>query len=52
MAKFAKDWRGVKSQEIYPTDFAPGDECPPELEAAARACGVLSSEAPKGRAKK
>lgn len=52
MAKFAKDWRGVKAQEIYPTDFAPGDECPPELQEAARDCGVLADYAPKGRAKK
>ena len=53
MPKFAKPWRGVKSREIYPTEFAPGDECPPELEAAARECGVLAeSEAPKARARK
>ena len=48
--KFAKPFRGVKAGEIYPVDFVPGDDCPPELEEAARACGVL--EAPKGRAKK
>ena len=48
--KFAKPFRGVKAGEIYPTEFAPGDDCPPELEDAARACDVL--EAPKGRAKK
>jgi hypothetical protein len=51
--KFKVEWTGVKAGEIYPTEFAPGDECPPELEAAARECGVLAeSEAPKARARK
>ena len=48
--KFAQPFRGVKNGEIYPTEFAPGDACPPELVDAARACGVL--EEAKGRAKK
>lgn len=48
--KFSKPFLGVKSGDVYPTEYAPGDDCPPELEDAARACGVL--ETPKGRAKK
>jgi len=53
MTKFAKEWRAVKAQEIYPTEFAPGDDCPPDLEDAARACGVLEDQAPqKARARK
>lgn len=56
MAKFSKAFRGARKGEIYPTDFAPGDECPPELERAAQACGVLEQAArpaeTKGRAKK
>lgn len=32
---------GAKEGEVYPTWFAPGDECPPELEAAAREQGAL-----------
>lgn len=42
MAKFAKHFKGVKAQEIYPTEFAPGDDCPPELETAARSVGAIS----------
>jgi hypothetical protein len=52
MAKFAKEWRGVKAQEIYPTEFAPGDDCPPELIEAAQECGVLEAVETKARAKK
>ncbi|HDX0789757.1 TPA: hypothetical protein RNT04_001683 [Stenotrophomonas maltophilia] len=42
MSKLTKPFRGVRDGEIYPTDFAVGDECPPELEAGARALGALS----------
>lgn len=42
MAKFIKPFYGVRSQEIYPTHFEPGDECPPELEDAARADGAIA----------
>lgn len=42
MAKFAKPFRGVKSGEVYPVDFAPGDDCPAELEDAARECGAIA----------
>ena len=29
--KFTKPFLGVRDGEIYPTQFKPGDECPPEL---------------------
>jgi len=44
MAKLTKTFRGVKAGEIYPTEFAQGDDCPKELEAGARACGALSGD--------
>jgi len=47
MAKFTKPFYGVKHQEIYPTQFESGDECPPELEAAAKAEGVLAADGKK-----
>lgn len=43
MAKFTKAFTGCKAGEIYPTDFAAGDECPAELEAAAASVGALAS---------
>lgn len=43
MAKFNKRFYGVRHQEIYPTQFEPGDECPPELEEAARADGAIAA---------
>lgn len=45
MAKLTKPFRGVPDGEIYPVEYGPGDECPKELEAAAKALGAL--EAPK-----
>lgn len=33
--KASKPFKGVKDGDIYPTEFNPGDEIPPELEAAA-----------------
>ncbi|KOQ68294.1 hypothetical protein [Stenotrophomonas maltophilia] len=49
MSKLTKPFRGVRDGEIYPSDFAAGDECPPELEAGARACGALAEgKAPGG----
>lgn len=51
MPKFSKPFRGVKSGDVYPVEFAPGDDCPPELLDAARVCGVLADE-PKARVKK
>lgn len=45
MSKFSKPFRGVPNGEIYPIEYAVGDECPPELEDAAKSLGAL--EAPK-----
>jgi len=42
MAKLTKAFRGVPDGEIYPIQYKPGDECPPELEAGARASGALA----------
>jgi len=42
--KFIKEFSGVKAREIYPTAFAVGDECPPELEDAARTLGAVGNE--------
>jgi hypothetical protein len=41
MAKFSKAFTGCKAGEIYPIEFQPGDECPKELEPAARAVGAI-----------
>ncbi len=49
MSKLMKPFRGVRDGEIYPTDFAVGDECPPELEPGARAMGaLLEGKSPAG----
>lgn len=42
MAKLTKSFRGVPAGEIYPVQYKPGDECPPELEDAARSLGAIS----------
>jgi hypothetical protein len=42
MAKFIKPFRGVPEGQIYPIQFAAGDDCPPELEAGALSVGALS----------
>lgn len=42
MAKFIKSFRGVPEGEIYPVEYAVGDDCPPELEAGALSVGALS----------
>lgn len=39
--KFTAPFKGVKAGDVYPTKFQPGDDCPAELESAARACGAL-----------
>lgn len=44
MAKVTKAFEGVVKGEIYPKQFAEGDECPPELEDAARQLGALEEE--------
>ena len=41
MNKLIKPFRGVRDGGIYPTEFAAGEECPPELIAGARAVGAL-----------
>ena len=38
--KATKAFKGVKEGEIYPAEFNPGDEIPPELEAAAIELGA------------
>ena len=48
--KATKPFKGVKNGDIYPTEFAPGDEIPPELEAAAIELGA--ADAKKESAKK
>ncbi|MGR2664280.1 hypothetical protein ACUXVY_22055 [Chromobacterium haemolyticum] len=51
MPKFAKPFIGVKDQDIYPSEFEAGDECPPELELAAKEAGVLMEGGKKSAAK-
>lgn len=41
MAKLLKDLFGVTGDEIHPRWFAAGEECPADLEEAARATGAL-----------
>ncbi|HEV8035970.1 hypothetical protein [Yoonia sp.] len=47
--KFIKPFYGVKAGEIYPHQFKAGDDCPPELEAAAKSVGALEAEKPKAK---
>lgn len=42
--KAIKPFKGVKDGEIYPTEFKPGDEIPPELEAAAVELGAADAK--------
>lgn len=50
--KATKEFKGVKDGEIYPTEFKPGDEIPPELEAAAVEVGAVEQKkAPAGAGK-
>lgn len=51
MAKFTKPFSGCKDGDIYPTEFQPRDECPPELEAAAHSVGALAMKPSKKAAK-
>jgi len=44
MAKLSKAFKGVKDGDIYPTEFAKGEDCPPELEEGARSLGALSTD--------
>lgn len=49
--KFTQPFRGVPNGAIYPVEYAPGDECPSELEAAARELDALD-ELPQRKPKK
>lgn len=42
--KLTKAFRGVPSGKIYPVQYEVGDECPPELEAAATEQGALAQD--------
>lgn len=46
--KLTKPFRGVPDGQIYPVQYQPGDECPPELEAAATAFGAMDAPAEEG----
>lgn len=49
MSKFTKPFYGVTAGEIYPTQFEAGDECPPELEDAAKAENALAADGKKSK---
>lgn len=42
--KFCAAFRGVRSGDVYPTSFNPGDDCPEELIEAAMASGAIMVE--------
>jgi len=42
--KFTKQFKGVKDGEIYPVTFEAGEDCPPDLEAAAIEAGAVKQE--------
>jgi hypothetical protein len=44
MAELIKLFLGVPDGKIYPVEYKPGDQCPPELEAGARELGALAEE--------
>ena len=44
MAKLLKSITGVREGEVYPVEIKAGEECPPELEEAARALGALPED--------
>jgi hypothetical protein len=48
---FVAPFSGVKTGDIYPTDFKPGDECPPELESSAIALRCVEDDASKAKKK-
>lgn len=49
--KFTKPFAGVPDGKIYPVEYQAGDECPPELEAAAHELGALEPVARKAKPK-
>jgi len=46
MAKLTKDLFGAANGEVYPRTYAAGEECPPELEDAAREIDGLEADPP------
>ena len=45
--KFIQPFKGCKQGDLYPTQFAVGDECPPELEFAAMDVGAVAADKPE-----
>lgn len=43
--RLTKALKGCRTGEVHPTQFQPGDECPRELERAAKELRILESEA-------
>lgn len=43
MAKLTKPITGVADGEVYPREFAVGDDCPAELEAYAASLGAIAT---------
>lgn len=41
---FEKPFKGVPDGGIYPIDYEPGDECPPELLDAAKELGAVAAD--------
>ena len=39
--QFTKPFQGVPHGQIYPVQYQPGEECPPELESAATELGAF-----------
>ena len=44
---FAQPFSGVRDREVYPTEFAAGEACPPELVEAAESLGALEPVEPE-----
>lgn len=42
--KFSKPFRGAPKGDAFPREYTTGDDCPPELERAARAAGALAPD--------
>ena len=45
--KFTKSFTGAPDGVVYPVLFSAGDDCPKELEQAAREAGALDAKAMK-----
>lgn len=48
--KFDKPFKGVPDGAIYPVDYEPGDECPPELLDAAKELGAVAGDGDDSKA--